>query len=199
MRRTTRCAAAFVALAYAGALAAHHSISMFDLASPTWVKGTVLRYEPIAPHVMILLDEKKEDGSVRRLNIEGPNLGRLARIGVPDDFLRAGDTIEVCGFPFKEEIRVRNSAANSGTTTLPAFHAHLLVTPDGRMRSWGPYGKLDNCVRPNDRVQTWVDFLNADALARDLWCRSLSYVQSALLPPQAVVDEISGELEHPCG
>jgi hypothetical protein len=190
---------ALVAFAGVNTADAHHSLSMFDLSSPTWIKGTVLRYEPIAPHAMIMLEERKEDGSVRRLNIEGPNLGRLARMGVPDDFLKPGDTIEVCGFTFKEEIRTRNAAANSGTATLPAFHGHMLVLANARMMAWGPYGKLENCVRPNDRVQSWVEFLNSDSRARDLWCGGLRYAQSALLPPQAVVDEISRQITNSCG
>ena len=194
MKTTAACAAALAAIAFAGALSAHHSLSMFDLSHPTWIKGTVIRYEQIDPHVMILLDERKEDGNVRRLNIEGPNLGRLARLGVPADFLKAGDTIEVCGFSFKDEWRNHNPASSS----VPAFHGHMLVLPAGRMTSWGPYGKLVNCVRPNDQAQSWAEFLNSEPLARDLWCRSLAYVQTALIPPQAVVDEISGLIKNPC-
>ena len=53
-------AAAFAALACAGSLRAHHSSSMFDLSTPIWVKGTVVSYAPVNPHVMIALDVSKE-------------------------------------------------------------------------------------------------------------------------------------------
>lgn len=83
---------------------AHHSRSMFA-DTPVWVSGTIVRYRPVDPHVMIELEEKQADGRVRRWIVEGPNMGRLARImqdhrGVAArDLLRTGDTISVCGFP----------------------------------------------------------------------------------------------------
>jgi hypothetical protein len=38
------------------------------------------------------------------------------------------------------------------------MHIHMVVMPDGRMRLFGPYGKLDNCIRPKDTTQARVNF-----------------------------------------
>jgi hypothetical protein len=69
--------------------------------------------------------------------------------------------------------------------------------PDGRMRLFGPYGKLDNCVRPHDTAQSWVDFLNADPLARQAWCVR-NFVTVPSTAPKALVDEINGLMANPC-
>jgi hypothetical protein len=50
-------AGAFVALSGSSPAEAHHSVGMFDLSTPIWVKGTVIAYEPIAPNAMIHLEE----------------------------------------------------------------------------------------------------------------------------------------------
>jgi hypothetical protein len=116
----------------------------------------------------LTLEQKAENGQVQRWLVEGPNLNRLQRMGVDKDFLKAGDVIEVCGFPFRQEFS-RPSSSDAGAPPRPAMHAHMVVMPDGHMRLFGPYGKLENCIRPHDTTQSWVDFLNADPLGRHAW------------------------------
>lgn len=134
MRKVATGAAAIAALACAGSAPAHHSISMIDVSVPVWVKGTVVRYEPINPHAMFELEETTDDGQRRRWTIEGPFPGRLDRIlslnrmGADEPFLNAGDVIEVCGFYPKGE----------SAPSRRYIHGHVLVMPDGRMQSWGP-------------------------------------------------------------
>jgi hypothetical protein len=189
-KRTVTWAVAASALACVSAVRAHHSMSMFDVARPIWVTGTVVRYEPINPHAMLSLEAKRGDGEVQRWVVEGPSLGRLKRMGVGTDFLKVGDAVEVCGFPFKEQF--------SGGVPQPSMHAHVLVMPDGKMRLFGPYGSLVNCVRPNDSTQPWVEFLDRDPLARKAWCDSRDFVRIALIPPKSFVDEISKLMPKPC-
>ena len=191
MKRIATCLAATAALAGAGQLQAHHSISTIDITTPVWVKGTVVQYVPGNPHAMIELDVRAADGEVQRWSVEGPFPGRLERYHLASDFLKAGDVIEACGFvpkPNPERPLPR-----------PRFiHSELLLMPDGRMRLWGPYGKLDNCVRPNDSKEVWLEFLS-DPMARDLWCNN--YVATFALSPLAskpLVDEINAALEPPC-
>jgi hypothetical protein len=192
-------AAAMAALAGAGSLSAHHSVSMIDVSTSVWVKGTVVRYEAINPHTRIELDETRADGQVQRWTIEGPFPGRLQRIlrlngmGPDEDFVRAGDVIEVCGF------RPKRQAPYPDDLPLSYVHGHVLVMPDGRMQSWGPYGKLDNCIRPDDQPQAWLEFLNADPLAREFWCNSRHFVGVASTAPKGFVDEIDGLITNlPC-
>jgi len=194
MTRIVMWPAAIAVLAWAGSLRAHHSLSMIDTSVPVWVRGTVVSYEPISPHAMVGLEERTEDGQVRRWTIEGPFPGRLDRIlslnrmGAGEDLLEVGDVIEVCGFYPKGE-----SAAS-----LRVIHGHVLVMPDGRMQSWGPYGKTDNCVRPNDANESWIEFLDSDPLARDLWCGSRAQVLVESVASDAFVAAVTDQMANPC-
>ena len=196
-------AAALLTLPCAGSVQAHHSISMFELSSPFWVRGTVTAYEPIAPHAMIYLEETAADGQIRKWRIEGPWPGRLGWIlelhGIVDgkDFFKPGDVIEVCGFDFKAEIKAQRTPSTVDPSVSYA-HGQMVVMADGQMRSWGGYGKLTNCVRPDDSIETWREFLDADHLARDLWCAGRRQVQAATLAPEEFLDEVSGQLNEPC-
>ena len=190
MKRIATCAAATAALACAGELRAHHSISAIDITTPVWVKGTVVEYEPISPHAMIELDVRAADGATQRWSVQGPNPGRLERYHLARDFLKAGDVIEACGFVPK---------SNPEKTWPPArfIHSQLLLMPDGQMQLWGPYGKLENCVRPSDSAQRWLQFLS-NPMPHDLWCSS--YAATVPLSPLAskpLVEEINGSLA-PC-
>lgn len=140
MRAATTALGAFAALAGADSLEAHHSSSMFDVSSSIWVKGTVVRYEPINPHSMIMLDVKNDAGQVEHWTVEGPRLGRLDQLGVDENFLTAGDVIEVCGFFYKEDV------AAQGPFSKNHVHGRVLVLSDGEKWLWGPYGNLENCL-----------------------------------------------------
>ena len=186
-------------LAWAASVQAHHSSSLFDLTTPLWVRGTVVRYQPINPHVLITLEGRQADGQHHQWIVEGPNLARLERMRLDANFLKVGDVIEVCGFPYRKEILAQHASAPDGAAVLPSFHGHVLALPDGRMQPWGPYGTLDLCIRPNDAPQTWIAFLDGDEMAREYWCRSLS---SAKVPPQAspaFVGAVNAGMSRRCG
>ncbi len=200
MKKTmATCALALAALACVGSLSAHHSSRMIEVSQSVWVKGTVVRYEPISPHTMFELDEVTADGQVQRWTIEGPFPGRLSRIlslnGMRADehFLRAGDVIEVCGFVPK-----RGQAASPYADRASYIHGHVLVMPDGRMETWGPYGKLDNCVRADDEPESWLAFLNADPLAQEFWCNRRGFVGVASTAPTGFVDAINTRMTNSC-
>jgi len=199
MNRTTAWAALVATLACTGSVQAHHSSSLFDLTTPLWVRGTVVRYQPINPHVVITLEGLQADGQRHQWIVEGPNLARLERMRLAANFLKVGDVIEVCGFPYRKEILAQHASAPDGAAVLPSFHGHVLALPDGRMQPWGPYGTLDLCIRPNDAPQTWIAFLDGDEMAREYWCRSLS---SAKVPSQAspaFVGAVTAGMSRRCG
>ena len=194
---------AIAALACAGSLCAHHSVSMIDVSTPVWVKGTVIRYEPISPHTMFELEQRTADGQVQHWTIEGPFPGRLARIlrvnGMQpnEDFVHTGDVIEVCGFRPNRTQSIGNVSA-SPNVSRPYIHGHVLVMPEGRMESWGPYGKLDNCLRQADQPETWVKFLEDDPLAHEFWCNSKKFVAVASTAPEGLVEKIDAALTQRC-
>jgi hypothetical protein len=161
---------------------------MIEVSVPVWVKGTVVHYEIVNPHTTIELEEKLRDGQIRRWTVEGPIPSRVQRMGVGANFLEPGDVVEVCGFHPK-------TFAATGDPP-PYIHGHVLVMPDGRMSPWGPYGTTENCVRPQDRVQAWVDFLNGDVFARELWCNGES--EPNVAATKVAVAEIHRVLATPC-
>ncbi len=199
-----RMAAAFSAIAFVGSVRAHHSNGMFDVSTPIWVKGTVVRYEPVSPHAMIELEQRTADGRIQRWSVEGPFPGRLQRIldfnkmGAEQHLVKPGDVIEVCGFDLRADLRARGVSTEPHDASASFMHGQVIVMPDGHMQSWGPYGKMDNCVRPNDRAEAWGDFLNTEPLARDLWCNGRSYAKAASIAPKALVDEISSLMTSRC-
>jgi len=188
---------AFGLLLYACAAGAHHSIGMIDIGSPIWVKATVVSYEPRFPHVLIHV-ERTRDGQVEPLEIEGPNMDRLERMNLARDFIRRGDVIEVCGFPFKKDVIAAHAAMPPGTMKLPALHAQLLVLADGRWQPWGPYGKLDNCVRAQDTPQQWTAFLKSVPMGLEYWCKGLAYRSAPTVAPPSLVDEVNRTLDNVC-
>jgi hypothetical protein len=189
---------AIVALVCWSALWAHHSGRMIDVSTAVWIKGAVVSYEPISPHTMFELEETKADGQVQRWTIEGPFPGRLSRIlsfngmQADEDFLSAGDVVEVCGFFPKRALPPNERLP------LSLVHGHVLVMPDGRLQSWGPYGKLDNCVRPADRPESWLEFLHVDTLALEFWCNALALTGVASTAPRGFVDEVNRQLPEGC-
>jgi hypothetical protein len=182
----SRCMA-LVAAVWSAATLAHHSISMVEISAPEWVKGTVTEYHVSDPHVMLKLEVKGKDGKLASWDIEGPNMMRLRRMGADKGFLKAGDVIEVCGFHLKQP------------WYKPDFiHGQVLVMPDGHMRLFGPYGKLENCIRPADSADKWIAFLRADPLAMPAWCDSHKYARVATVAPAGFVENVERLMGNPC-
>lgn len=169
---------------------------MFDTGTSTWVKGRVLRYQPVNPHALITIEEIGTDGGKRLWTVEGPDLNGLKRMGFAPDFIKAGDLVEACGFPPRGDAALRTAAP--GLPAAQFLHGHVLVPPGGRMRVWGPYGRLDNCVRPGDRAGVWVDFLKSEPRAMEFWCRSVFSVAPVKAGSAPLVGEINRELGNPC-
>lgn len=147
-------AAAIVALAWPGALAAHHSLARFDTTTPVWLKGTVIRFDRVAPHARILI-EQKDGGKTQRWSIDGPAPNALNRTGIGEDFLKVGEVLEVCGFPLKGEFE--EQTANPILALGRAFSGHLLVMPNGKRQFWSDYGVLQKCLLPGETVQQLRD------------------------------------------
>ena len=196
MRGSIVWAAALAGVACASAASAHHSISMFDIGKPIWVKGTVVRFEPVNPHILLALEQRTEDGQVRRWTVEGSGLNVFNRSGLHADFLQPGDVIEVCGFAWKAEVAAQ--APPPGGLSRPDLTGHVLQMPDGHLQFFGGYGKMENCIRPDDSAQQWVDFFEADRRAHASWCNRRLSANSPSVAPRPFVDEVNRLLSNPC-
>jgi hypothetical protein len=195
---------AIALVAATGLATAHHSQGMF-VETPVWVTGTIVRYLPIDPHVMIELREPQASGPGRKWIIEGPRRGRLEWIlqnngNIRDDqILKVGDRISVCGFPLKKDWDPDRMYYKDWPPEQGRFvHGQIFVMPDGRMQSWGPYGTIDNCIRKGDAAKTWISFLNRDPLAHQQWCGAMRYTRVAHHTPRALIDEVNRGLAAKC-
>ncbi len=179
-----------LALTCASLVDAHHSESMF-VPTPVWVKGTVVEFARVNPHSIVTLEEIAADGQIRRWAVEGPTVSQLIGKGIGPDFLVAGDKVQFCAFPRRQPSASRPAEAP------PFVHGLVLLLPNGEMLIWGTYGKLTNCVRPNEQSQVWVDFLRSSDPAYAEWCW-----KSVEIPTQeesrALVDEINSMIGNPC-
>jgi len=212
----TAALAGLATLACAGSVRAHHSGYVYQT-TPIWISGTVTRFELKNPHTITTVEARGEDGRTRLWAVEGPPQTALDRRSGSDEYLpKVGDTLEVCAFPYKpaEEIahdtRLKPPLDDSGrqrlesTTTegsSPRFVAgHVFVMPNGERRLWEPHGIISECMRSsNDQRQPWLDLLNANAEAHQLWCEQRKYaaVQSNASLKE-FVGEINGLLADPC-
>lgn len=149
---------AVAVLVWPGALTAHHSLAQFDTTTPVWVKGTVVRFDLVNPHVRFFLDQTTEDGQTQRWVVDGPASNNIGRMGIGPDFLKAGDVIEVCGFVLKNEAASQRALppATSESNVLSGrlLNGHLLVMPNGKRRYWSDYGVLEKCLSPGENKET---------------------------------------------
>lgn len=111
-------AAGLGVLAAARPLRAHHSTSMYDMANPVTVRGTVKRFEWTNPHAFIFLEVKDEKGAVVEWEIEMMSLNHLRTYGWVRTTVKPGDVVAATGAPAK------NGA--------PSMIAGVVELPDGR-------------------------------------------------------------------
>jgi hypothetical protein len=88
----------FVALS-APRLLAHHSSAAYDLTKSLTFQATVAEIRFSNPHVMLLFDVKKDDGSVQRWAIETYNPAAMKRAGWTKTTLNPGDHVTITFHP----------------------------------------------------------------------------------------------------
>lgn len=101
-----------------GAVRAHHSTSMYDMANPVTVRGTVKRFEWTNPHAFIFLEVKDDKGAMVEWEIELMSLNHLRSYGWVRTTVKPGDVVGATGAP-----------AKSGA---PSMIAGVVELPDGR-------------------------------------------------------------------
>ena len=146
-------------LAAAGSLVAHHSLTQFDTSTAVTVKGTIVVIERVNPHSFIFLDQTTSDGQTQRWALEGPGPMHLSRMGIERDTLKVGDVIEACGYVTNKGIKSERTFATepislslkatmSKSVSGRVLTAEMLVTSDGKKRTWSDYGH-HKCLGPD--------------------------------------------------
>ena len=98
---------------------AHHSTSMYDMANPVTVSGTVKRFEWTNPHAFVYLEVKDEKGNLVEWEVEMMSLNHLRGYGWTRATVKPGDVISCIG-----------GAAKSGA---PSMISSYMKLADGRM------------------------------------------------------------------
>ena len=80
---------------------AHHGTANFEMGHTATIKGTVVDYELINPHVEMTLRVTQDDGKTVDWNVEGVSLNMMMRAGFKRDSMKVGDTVSVTGHPGK--------------------------------------------------------------------------------------------------
>src|SRR5215831_20520461 len=93
--------AILVTLAIAAPSFAHHSTSMYDMANPVTVSGTVKRFEWTNPHAFVYLEVKDEKGNLVEWEVEMMSLNHLRSYGWTSKTVKPGDMISCTGSPAK--------------------------------------------------------------------------------------------------
>jgi WD40 repeat protein len=119
MKRTIATVLALGLLAGPAPTFAHHSTSMYAMATPITITGTVKSFEWTNPHAFIYLEVKGEDGKVALWQVEMMSLNHLKNYGWMRTTVKPGDVISCTG-----------GAAKSGD---PAMISSLMKLADGRM------------------------------------------------------------------
>jgi hypothetical protein len=93
--------AALLGLSGLGIASAHHSFSVFDMATEKVVEGDVVEFQWTNPHTWAWVDVKGEDGKVVRYGFEGMSPNFLGRRGWTKNTMKPGDHIKVIYAPLK--------------------------------------------------------------------------------------------------
>ncbi len=86
---------------FAATASAHHGTANYDTGKNVDLKGTVVDFQFVNPHVIISIDVKGIDGKTTRYQGELTSPNRLTRLGWSKSSLKVGDTITMGGYPTK--------------------------------------------------------------------------------------------------
>ncbi|HEX6999109.1 MAG TPA: DUF6152 family protein [Gammaproteobacteria bacterium] len=119
-------------LAFAPQGVAHHSTAEYDSSAVTEARGEVVRVLWRNPHVRLQVSTEAFDGDPQLWEIEGTDLTRLDRAGVPHDLIEVGDVITFAGNP-----SMRRARRMYVTNVLLADGREILLRGNARPR-WSP-------------------------------------------------------------
>ena len=85
---------------------AHHSAAAFNTQTKITITGTVAEYSFRNPHVYMVVNVKKEDGSTSAVEVEAGAGSVIAPLGFTRDSLKVGEKVSVIGNPAKSGDKV---------------------------------------------------------------------------------------------
>jgi hypothetical protein len=89
-------------LSAAPSLLAHHGVPAFDMSKVVTIKGTVIDYQLINPHMQMRVKVIGDDGNSVEWLVESVSALMLMRVGFARDTFKPGDAITVVGHANKD-------------------------------------------------------------------------------------------------
>jgi hypothetical protein len=86
----------------APSLPAHHGVPNFDMSRTVTVKGVVVDYLLINPHMEMRVRVADDSGNAVEWNVEAVSLLMMLRAGYKRDTFKPGDVVTVTGHPNKD-------------------------------------------------------------------------------------------------
>jgi hypothetical protein len=120
MHRLVTLLAVFSAL-YSGQSHAHHSFAVYDIDNKIQRTGVLTKFSFSNPHIELVLEVERDDGSKETWKIESMNPGRWDRSGNPRDVASVGETVTILGWPArdgKDEMALSTIITDRGTTVI---------------------------------------------------------------------------------
>jgi len=91
-------------LSAAPCLLAHHGVPAFDMSKVTTIKGTVVDYQLINPHMLMRIKVVGDDGNSVEWVVESVSALMLMRVGFKRDTFKPGDAITAFGHANKDGV-----------------------------------------------------------------------------------------------
>ena len=94
-------AAAALLVVWSTGAGAHHSAQQFDFTRNASIAGVVKRFQPINPHMRLVLSVTDAKGT-REVSFEGHSTNNMYRAGYRDGMIKVGDKITVFVAPLRD-------------------------------------------------------------------------------------------------
>jgi hypothetical protein len=102
IRRGINAVVLIAILSVAPCLLAHHGVPAFDMSKVVTIKGTIIEYQLINPHMLMRVKVIGDDGNSVEWMVESVSALMLMRVGFARDTFKPGDAITAVGHANKD-------------------------------------------------------------------------------------------------
>ena len=102
-------------------LQAHHSFAIYDIDNAIERTGVLTSFVFANPHIRLVLEVERADGSIETWDIEGMNPRRWDNFGHARDIASVGETVTIRGWPARDggnEMVLSTIITERGTTVI---------------------------------------------------------------------------------
>ncbi len=102
MRKLIGSAGTACLMAIATGLQAHHSFAIYDIDNKIERSGVLMKFEFGQPHIQLMLEVEREDGSMESWDIESMAPRRWDNFGHDRSVARVGEEVTILGWPARD-------------------------------------------------------------------------------------------------